>query len=292
LYELIQVKGDSYYIESPAKIGLVKLGDNEACVIDSGSDKDAGRKVRQVLDKNGWKLKAIYNTHSNADHIGGNKYLQGQSGCRIFAPAIECAFTNHTILEPSFLYGGFPPKALRHKFLMAKESSAETLTDEALPVGMERLSLPGHFFNMTGFKSADNVAYIADSLFSEETLKKYRINFIYDVGAYIDTLKRVKELEADFFVPSHAEVTSDIRPLADANIGNVLAIADDIVELCREPKSFEPLLKELFDRYSLSMSFDQYVLAGSTVRSYLAWLLDGGRVETLFEDNLMLWRAV
>ena len=76
MYELIQAAGSSYYIESPAKIGLVKLGGNEVCLIDSGSDKDAGRRVRQLLDANGWKLKAIYNTHSNADHIGGNSYLQ------------------------------------------------------------------------------------------------------------------------------------------------------------------------------------------------------------------------
>ena len=76
MYELIQAKGSSYYIESPAKVGLVRLNDTEVCLIDSGSDKDAGRKVRQHLDANGWKLTAIYNTHSNADHIGGNQYLQ------------------------------------------------------------------------------------------------------------------------------------------------------------------------------------------------------------------------
>lgn len=71
MYELIQAKGSSYYIESPAKVGLVRLNDTEVCLIDSGSDKDAGRKVRQHLDANGWRLAAIYNTHSNADHIGG-----------------------------------------------------------------------------------------------------------------------------------------------------------------------------------------------------------------------------
>ncbi len=50
MYELIQVGKNSYYIQSPAKIGLVRISETEVCLIDSGSDKDAGRKVRQILD--------------------------------------------------------------------------------------------------------------------------------------------------------------------------------------------------------------------------------------------------
>ena len=64
MYELIQVSERSYYIQSPAKIGLVRLEGQNVCLIDSGNDKDAGRKVRQLLDANGWRLTAIYNTHS------------------------------------------------------------------------------------------------------------------------------------------------------------------------------------------------------------------------------------
>ena len=116
MYELIQVTERSCYIQCPAKIGLVRLEGDRVCLIDSGSDKDAGRKVRQILDANGWRLTAIYNTHSNADHIGGNQYLQRQTGCRIFAPGVERDFTQHTVLEPSFLYGGYPFRELRHKF--------------------------------------------------------------------------------------------------------------------------------------------------------------------------------
>jgi glyoxylase-like metal-dependent hydrolase (beta-lactamase superfamily II) len=63
MFELVQIAEKSYYIESPAKIGLIKLSDSEVCLIDSGNDKDAGRKVRQILDANQWTLKAIYNTH-------------------------------------------------------------------------------------------------------------------------------------------------------------------------------------------------------------------------------------
>lgn len=291
MYELIQIPDTNcYYIQSPAKIGLVKLDDCRVCLIDSGSDKDAGRKVRQHLDANGWQLSAIYNTHSNADHIGGNKYLQGQTGCQIYAPGIECAFTRRPILEPSFLYGGYPCKDLRHKFLLAQESDARLLTPDVLPEGFAFLSLPGHFFDMVGFRTPDEVVYLADCLSSKETLEKYQISFIYDVAAYLKTLEMVQTLEARMFVPAHAEATTDIAPLARYNIQKVQEIAQKILDLCREPLCFESLLQQLFAHYGLVMNFEQYVLVGSTVRSYLAWLKDEGRLQAEFDNNLLLWR--
>ena len=221
MYELIQVSESSYYIQSPAKIGLVKLNDTDVCLIDSGNDKSAGRKIRQILDANGWHLTAIYNTHSNADHIGGNKYLQEQTGCRIYAPGIECDFTRHPVLEPSFLYGGCPSKELRHKFLMAQESDAEYLTGRQLPDGFELIPLPGHFFDMAGFRTPDDIVYLADCLSSRETLDKYQIGFIYDIEAYLNTLEMVKSMTAKLFVPAHADATEDISELAQYNIDKV-----------------------------------------------------------------------
>ena len=145
MYELIQLTERTYYIKSPTNIGLFRLDEKNVCLIDSGNDKDAGRRIRQVLDANGWQLTAIYNTHANADHIGGNRYLQGQTGCRIYAPGIDCAFTRHPVLEPSFLYGGYPPKDLRHKFLLAQESDAAELTAILMPaaagISVERVDM-------------------------------------------------------------------------------------------------------------------------------------------------------
>lgn len=290
MYELIQVSERCYYIQSPAKIGLVRLAGQEVCLIDSGNDKDAGRKVRQILDANGWTLTAIYNTHSNADHIGGNKYLQSQTGCQVYAPGIECDFTRHPILEPSFLYGGYPCGELRHKFLLAQESDARPLREDCLPEDFEIISLPGHFFDMVGFRAPDDVVYLADCLSSRETLDKYQIGFIYDVAAYLDTLERVKKMDGRLFIPAHAQATEQIAGLAQYNIDKVLEIADRIVDICREPQSFETILQQLFSRYGLTMNFEQYVLVGSTVRSYLAWLKDTGRVEALFENNMLLWQ--
>ena len=289
MYELVRLTENCCYIESPAKIGLFRFDNSDVCLIDSGNDKDAGRKIRQILDANNWKLKAIYNTHSNADHIGGNRYLQNQTNCRIFAPGIDCDFTRHPLLEPSFLYGGYPCKDLRHKFLMAQESNAEVLTDEVLPEGFQILPLPGHFFDMVGFRIPDDVVFLADCLSSRETLEKYQISFIYDVASYLETLEKVKKLEARIFVPSHAAVTEEIASLAQVNIEKVLEIAEKILEICAEPQCFENILQKLFLGYSLVMNFEQYVLVGSTVRSYLSWLKDSGKVECIFENGLLLW---
>ncbi len=292
MYELIQAAEHTYYIQSPAKIGLVRLNDTDVCLIDSGSDKDAGRKVRQHLDAQGWRLTAIYNTHSNADHIGGNAYLQKQTGCQIYAPGIEGDFTRHPILEPAFLYGGFPPGDLRHKFLLAQPSDARDLTPEVLPQGFGLIPLPGHFFDMVGFRTPDDVVFLADCLSSRETLDKYQIGFIYDVAAYLRTLEQVMDMKARLFIPAHADAAEDIAPLARYNMDKVHQIADRIVALCREPRTFEEVLQSLFAAYGLTMNFEQYALVGSTVRSYLSWLKDAERLTARFEDDRLLWQAV
>ena len=294
MYELIQAGPRSFYINSPVKIGVYLIDDEKVCLIDSGNDKDAGRKVRQILEREKWSLYAIINTHSNADHIGGNKYLMQQTRCRIYASSMEAAFTRHPILEPAFLYGGYPFKDLRHKFLMAQESDVSDvsrLSEDQLLKDLELIPLPGHFFQMIGIRTPDDTVFLADCLSSRATLEKYRVSFIYDVAAYLETLDKVASMKANLFVPAHAEVSYNVAALASYNRDCVMEIKELLLELCRVPRTFETLLKEVFDHYGLVMTFQQHVLVGSTIRSYLSWLKDMGEMEAYIEENCLYWRS-
>lgn len=291
MFELNRVGEKSYYIDCPAKIGVYLADAKNVYLIDSGNDKDAGRKVRKIVSENSWRLKGIVNTHSNADHIGGNKYLQQQTGCKIFAAGIEAAFTRYPILEPSFLYGGYPCKDLRHKFLLASESDVCEITDADFPKELEVIPLRGHFFDMIGIRTPDNVVFLADCISSKSTLEKYQISFMYDVAEYLNTLDTVEAMKAAVFVPAHSDVTSDITSIVQLNRQKVFAIANDIQSILKTPMCFEELLKRLFDEYGLTMNFEQYVLAGSTVRSYLSWLKDNGKLDVTFENNMLLWKS-
>lgn len=292
MYELVQVGKKSYYIQSPAKIGIYLANDNEVYLIDSGNDKDAGRKVKKILEQNNWHLKAILNTHSNADHIGGNHYLQQHYNCKIFAHGIESCFSRYPILEPAFLYGGYPFKDLKHKFLMAQSSDVRDFNDPDFPNEVEVILLPGHFFDMVGFRLPDDTVFLGDCLSSEITLNKYQLSFIYDVENYIKTLDKVARLQAKIFVPSHADASIDITELINTNKRKVFEIANQILELCQTPITFEPLLQKLFNIYQLTMTYEQYVLIGSTVRSYLSWLKDTGKINAYIENNTLLWKSV
>ncbi len=290
MYELVQVSEKCYYINCPAKIGVYVPDQDHVYLVDSGNDKDAGRKVRQILDQKGWHLAAILNTHSNADHIGGNRYLQGQTGCKVYSGGIEAAFTKYPVLEPSFLYGGYPSKALRHKFLMAQESDVTDFSDGGFPKEVEVIPLPGHFFDMVGFRMPDDVVFLADCISSRETLEKYGVPFIYDVGAYLETLDKVEGMEAAMFIPAHGSASADIKELVRYNRDQVRSIGERILAVCEKPVYFEGILQKVFQGYGLSMNFEQYVLVGSTVRSYLSWLQDAGRLDAVFQDSMLLWQ--
>ena len=141
--------------------------------------------------------------------------------------------------------------------------------------------------NFTGMREL----FLADCISSRETLDKYAVSFIYDVGDYLETLDMVEGMEAAMFVPAHAGAPADIKKLVRYNRDKVHEVADRILFICGEPICFECILQEVFKGYGLAMNFEQYVLVGSTVRSYLSWLKDNGKLAVEFQDCMLLWNT-
>ena len=94
------------------------------------------------------------------------------------------------------------------------------------------------------------------------------------------------------FVPAHAQAQADVKELVRYNRDKVQSIAERILSICEEPMCFERILQEVFNGYGFAMNFEQYVLVGSTVRSYLSWLKDTGKLAVEFQDSMLLWKRI
>lgn len=290
---LQHISGNTYYIPSPTNIGVF-VNDNRAVLIDSGNDKEAGRQILKLLKAQNWTLDLIINTHSNADHVGGNAFLQQKTMCRIAATSMESAFIHHPVLEPAFLYGGFPLNLLRNKFLMAKPSSVTDIIEPSGPVldtGLEAISLPGHYIEMIGIKTPDHVLFMADSVFSDQIVSKYHIVYLYDIQAQFETLEKLASIGAAYYLPSHGALATDVEHLVKINRDKIFEIASTIESCCGEPVTIEEILANVCRRYQIELDANQYVLVISTLKSYVSWLLQRNRLTPMFSDGKMLWKC-
>ena len=293
---LIQLSNSTYYFPSPANVGLY-IQDNNAILIDSGSDKEAGRQILKVLKENNWELSLIVNTHSHADHIGGNEFLQKRTDCRIAVTAMEAAFTEHPTLEASLLNGGYPHKRIQSKFLLAK---ASTVTDkipnsgQILNSSLKAVPLAGHFLDMIAVETPDSVLFTADSVISREILSKYHIHFLYNVKAHFETLEMLKKKENKLFVPSHGKPVElkEFRDLVEYNKHKIEENISIVIESISGKKTSEEILIGVCKHYKIELNANQYVLTFSTVRSILAYLLNEQRVDVSYSSWKMLWRRL
>jgi glyoxylase-like metal-dependent hydrolase (beta-lactamase superfamily II) len=182
-------------------------------------------------------------------------------------------------------------KDLRNKFFQAKPSRVTKIVENdcELEPGLRTFGLAGHYFNMIGVESPDNVLFIADSVFGEAVLEKYKIPFIYDVRAFKQTLEKLKTSRALYYVPSHGPIEKNIHPIAEKNLELVDRLEEQLTAIVEREKSFDGILKELCDAFDIELNAGQYALVGSTLRSCLSYLYDEKKIAYRFVENVMVW---
>lgn len=289
--ELIKLGEKTYCIKSPVNVGIYIIQGNDVCLIDSGNSKEFGKIIEKILRENNWHLKYIINTHSHADHIGGNRYLQNKYNCGIYAHKIEAYFINTPILEAAMLYSANPLKEMHSHFLKAEESVAKDIKDLEID-GLNIIDLHGHSIGQIGVVTSDNVCFCGDAYTSEKILNKYAIQYVYDIDEYLKTLDFLEKTDYFYYVPAHGDVEENIEGTIAINKNNINKIELQLIKIINDGITFNNMLKEIFRIYHISMNTIQYHLIGATVKSFLTRMEKKGKLKIYYEDNEMILQII
>ena len=287
--ELKQIGPKTFCIEHDTNIGIHFTDDGRMYLIDTGSKGD-GEKIDEILSREGWVPSCIINTHTHIDHIGGNEFLMRKYGIPAYCSDYDMAFAHYSELEAAYMNGGYPAEKLRTIFAHPGMIGFRSLEKET-PDGIDWTYLPGHSFGMIGIRTSDDIWFLGDSYLSRSFLKQYTFGFIYNVEAYIDTLKKLKEFKGALFVPSHGIIETDIVPTLEQNLRSVTEMCSMICETCREYRGQDEILQQMYERLRMHARPAQHALLSSTVKSYLTYLQDRNKLECRFVDNIMKWRT-
>ena len=274
-----------------------------ALIVDTGLDESHARKLLRDVLETGFTPTAILNTHSHADHHGGNSFiLRRFPELPVFAPPLEAAIIAHPILEPLYLYGALPPKELRSKFLLAPSSPAQPVAAGTHTLGsvtVELLEVPGHAVQMYAVRRGGTL-YAADALFGPESLGKHPLTFCVGSVAQKASAARLLALRGvALTVPGHGNPTADLPALVQANLESLERTTTAVLAACRPvaasmglvskgAASTDELLARVCDGLGLEMTnAGAVVLNRSVVAAHLAELLAADKVALLVGGNSM-----
>lgn len=304
---VINISDCIYYISGPTNIGIIeeRLSDTKSnlYMIDSGCNTEDGKRIfteiTEYFSKKDITIKAIINTHSHADHCGANNYIQQKTNCEIWITENEQGSLINPFLQPIISWGGNPLPEINSSYYVAEKTVPNKIinTNEKLTllngIKISFINLPGHYFEMVGILCENDnkkVLFASDGIFGRKNIGKYWIPFLYDVKEFKNSLDTISSLNADFCIPGHGEPTSQIEETVELNKIAIISNEQCILEALKyKEQSQEDILKYVADKNEINLHIAQYMLIGCTIKAYLTFLYNEGKISYHIKENKMYW---
>ena len=281
--ELTKLSGSTYYIQSPTNIGVYTFKNKECLIVDTGIGKSHAKKIDSVLEEKGLRPKYIINTHNHTDHCGGNSYFKSKyPGVQIYTSPLTKVCIENYKLSAEILFGASPINKLISKGKFCKVDYE--LQEGLAKIGdskFEIISLKGHIDDQIGIITQDDVCFLGDSVFSKSILEKYSYPYLYDIKESIETMDRIKEIDARCFIIGHSHKVyskEEICELIDYNMSNLNRYIEQITEMLSQPMTIEDLMENITVLNELELNFKQYYLNKSTTNAFISYLYNKGNI--------------
>ncbi|MGC8663948.1 MAG: MBL fold metallo-hydrolase [Thermoplasmata archaeon] len=276
--EIIKISGSTYIFPGSTAIGLY-LEDNEATVIDTGIDENNIRKIFNYLKDKGIVINSVINTHSHADHIGGNAFLEKKGVENFYSSEIESFFIRNPEFLPGYMFGSNPPKFMQNKFLMAEKTKN---VKSEIPKIFRVIDLSGHSWQMIGILTKDDVLFCADAFYAEDIVSKHPMLFHIDTENFFKKMDEILGMENYKKIISHGGMVNDVERVININKNAIENILNKTLDSL--PNYLDLIYSSLSQDLNFNSSWEFY-LNMVPFKSILLYLEKKGKIKFFLKEG-------
>lgn len=286
--DIIKVKGNTYCIDTGMTyLPFYKLNKNDIILMDTGFKKECA-EIEDLLENSNFTIKTIICTHAHPDHIGNNAYFKEKYNCKIamtkdeaFLCSSYANFKSFYDQPMSLLKSYYSNLVCETDMVINDKQNSITLND----VDFQLFHTFGHSPDQICITTPDNVCYLADSLITHETMEGTKIPYAFVLKDDLESKITLHQLDCNTYIIAHKGILNDIDGLIQDNIKYYSGIAESVYEEITKPMTFEDILKCIIRKYKIEVkSVYKYKMAERMLRSYVEYLYETGRVDTIIEN--------
>jgi len=296
--ELKQALGNTWYLEDWQLIPLYRTDEHHCILLDSGLYEQR-QDIEDTLSAAGIVPIGILGSHAHNDHSSNHRYFQQKYHIPVALSLGEAGLC----VSPESLKSHFFMVSVREFMANQRVSHMMVRADRIIQPEEREIDFcgvrfgirptPGHSVDPIAVSTPDGVLYLGDALLSGEELAGARFPYHFRFETAIQTMLELKQEQANLFLCAHKGVYPDLGDLPEQNIQLIESRAEGICRLLEQPLDFSELSRRVCTIFRLrSRAKGAVALYERNIRSYLEYLLDTGRVESLVRDGGFYYQAV
>lgn len=293
---LEHVLGDTWCIvTSHCRIPLYMPDRSNAVMIDSGLEKPDGEGLLALLDQEKIHITSLLTSHFHRDHLGNHLAIKEAHGCAVYMTP----YTEIMGREPSNLhaagYETYTMYKARGEYKVCKPDGIISHGDTSITVSgytFQLLWLPGHSVEQVGFITPDNVAYVADTLLSDQVMQMAKLPYYTCLRLDLEAKESLRELHCERYIVAHSGVYDEITGILDRNIANANEKLELVEGLADHWMTLEQLCVAVMERldYDLNATF-KVVGSKRNIEILTAYLVEMGRLTVRVRDGYVEYIA-
>jgi len=275
-----RLAGDTYYFPD-----ITNSGYKGGCLIDTGPDDRM---------YSGLPIKEILITHGHADHFSCAASLR-RCGVLIIAAREEVPLVENPEINIRGMFSWAKPSdEMITKLFHGEGCPVDAFLDMWHDSGIQIIPLPGHTLGHTGFLTEDGILFTGDALYVKDIWRHHPLPYAIDIGLTKSSLQLIESLDFKCLVPSHGEPIPKEESTNHINyhIERLAMIDTLIIDSLREARTTEEIISLVSASLDLIENPPQYWLAVTTIKGFLANLLQRQLIEFFVSNHAGYWRTI